>query len=254
MRPDPPGILTRAARPPDHTLRYGDHPDHVIDVRLPAAPGRPLVIFVHGGFWRPAYDRSHTGPLAADLADRGWPVATIEYRRVRRRDGCGYPLTLDDAAAAVDAAIAAGLGTGVPILAGHSAGGHLALWYASRGPVGVRGVLGLAPVCDFASAYDHGIGDHAVRDLLGGGPTDVPERYAAADPLGLRLAVPALLLHGTADLHVPVELSRTYAAGVAGTRLIELPGVDHFAVIDPESMAWPSVLSALTDLTGPTYA
>src|SRR5688572_24932971 len=99
MTRDPREVLTRPAPAPDLTLRYGDHPDHVIDLRLPtdgaAGPGRPLVVFLHGGFWRAAFDRSHAGPLAADLAGRGYPVAVVEYRRVGQEGG-GWPGTLDD--------------------------------------------------------------------------------------------------------------------------------------------------------------
>ena len=65
---------TRPAPPPDVTVRYGEHPDHVADVRLPAGRPGPLVIFLHGGFWRHEYDRSHTGPLATALAAAGFIV------------------------------------------------------------------------------------------------------------------------------------------------------------------------------------
>ncbi len=71
----------------------------MIDLRLPEVQTGPLVIFVHGGFWQAAYDRAHAGPLAADLAARGYPVACPEYRRVGQPGG-GWPGTLDDVAAA----------------------------------------------------------------------------------------------------------------------------------------------------------
>src|SRR3712207_5374773 len=60
-------VLQLPAPGPDLELRYGDHPDAVVDVRLggPGADRRPLVVFVHGGFWRPAYDRVHVRPLTA---------------------------------------------------------------------------------------------------------------------------------------------------------------------------------------------
>src|SRR5690606_161093 len=131
---DPREILTRPAPPPDQTVRYGDHPDQVIDLRRPAAdrPTRPLVAVIHGGFWRADYDRTHTAPLAADLAGRGHPVAQLEYRRTGQPGG-GWPGTFDDIAAAMAAlerwaADALGAGALPPVLLGHSAGGHLALW------------------------------------------------------------------------------------------------------------------------------
>ena len=76
MTRDSRSVLTRPAPPPDVTVRYGDHPDHVADVRRPPGRPGPLVIFLHGGFWRHEYDRGHTGPLASALAARRlrrWP-------------------------------------------------------------------------------------------------------------------------------------------------------------------------------------
>jgi acetyl esterase/lipase len=256
-------VLTRKAPGPDFTVRYGSHPDHVADVRMP--PGDvtgPLVIFVHGGFWRAAYDRAHAAPLAVDLAGRGYPAVTIEYRRVGRSGG-GWPGTFNDVAAAVARVpdlIGAELrarGRDVPdldrpLLAGHSAGGHLALWLATQPETaaGVRGVVALAPVADLGLAHRLWLDDGAVALLLGGGPDDVPDRYAAADPARLLPSkVPTVVVHGTEDDVVPVQMARTYvaAARAAGDRttLTEVVGAEHYALIDPLSAAWPTVLRAL---------
>src|SRR3981081_2184773 len=73
---EPRDILTRPAPPPDLVLRYGPDRDHVADLRLPAVPetsqtAAPLVVFLHGGFWRAAYDPAPTGPRGpARAADR----------------------------------------------------------------------------------------------------------------------------------------------------------------------------------------
>ena len=238
---------------PDYTVRYGSDADHVADVRLPSGDATgPLVVFIHGGFWRARYDREHVAPLAADLASRGYPVATIEYRRVGQSGG-GWPGTLDDVEAAVRAVPGLiGADLGQPVLAGHSAGGHLALWAASRVPA-VRGVLALAPVADLGLAHRLGLGAGAVADLLGGGPLDVPERYAAADPARLLpLRVPTIVVHGDDDQQVPVGVGREFCAAARrsgdDTRLIELAGIEHFALIEPGSAAWPAVLDALAAL------
>jgi acetyl esterase/lipase len=254
-------VLDRSAPAPDFTVAYGPEPDHIIDVRLPPTAGpAPLVIFLHGGFWRHEYDRAHVGPLATALARAGFVVATPEYRRTGAPGG-GWPGTLDDVRVAVQAAPGL-IGTGGEvILAGHSAGGQLALWaalWAGRGTPDpdrgashspVRGVVALAPVTDLRAAYELDLDGGAVLALLGGSPDEVPDRYAAADPLSrLPLGVPAVLVHGDQDRHVPVEFSRRYgaAAHAAGdpVRVVELPQTEHFAVIDPESAAWPDVVGA----------
>ncbi len=224
-------------------MRYGDGPDQLLEIW----PGSGVpVLFLHGGFWRARYDRSHARPLAADLAGRGYRVFLAEYRRIGQPGG-GYPGTLDDALAA--ARTVAEL-AGPPVLSGHSAGGHLALWLASRVPN--RGVLALAPVADLAEGYRLGLSSGAVGELLGGGPGEVPDRYAAADPIAqVPAPVPVTLVHGDADDTVPVELSRRYVAAGGTARLVELPEVDHYAVITPGSGAWPAVLAELAALAGP---
>ena len=273
---DPREVLTRPAPPPDFTVRYGDGPEHVADVRLPAGAGRatlagpagpatlaepasvdarPPVVFLHGGFWMAEYDRAHVGPLAADLAGRGYPVVCLEYRRVGQPGG-GWPGTFEDVADGL-AVVIERLGLGAPVLAGHSAGGQLALWAAGRVPC--LGVLALAPVADLARGHELGLGGGAVALLLGGGPADVPDRYAAVDPLRLvPPPVPVVVVHGDRDDRVPVALGRDYVAAArrvgAHARLVELPGVEHFGLIDPRSAAWPSVLAALADLAAPGTA
>jgi acetyl esterase/lipase len=257
MAANPTDVLARRVPGPDFVVRYGHHHDQIADVRMPAgSPSGPLVIFIHGGFWRAAYDRSHVGPLAVDLARRGHPVAAIEYRRVGQ-DGGGWPGTFADVAAAVArvpglVAEATAIDLGRPVVAGHSAGGHLALWAAAREPRAISAVVALAPVADLALAYRLGLGDGAVAALLGGGPTEVPDRYAYGEPG--RPTVPTAIVHGSADDVVPVAVSRAYVARANLERhadsyceatLVELAGVEHYGVIDPRSPAWSTVLAAL---------
>jgi acetyl esterase/lipase len=252
---DPREVLGRPAPSPDFTIRYGDGPEQVADVRLPGGPtpdGRPPVMFLHGGFWMAEYDRGHVGPLAADLAGRGYPVVCLEYRRIGQPGG-GWPGTFDDVLAGLRALTARAEFT-APVLAGHSAGGQLALWAAGRVPC--RGVVALAPVADLGRGYALGLGDGAGGALLGGGPDEVPDRYAAVDPA--RLApppVPVVVVHGDLDDRVPVGIGRDYVAAArsagAAVRLVELPGVEHFGLIDPLSSAWPAVLAALEEVAQP---
>ncbi|WP_410810677.1 alpha/beta hydrolase family protein [Micromonospora sp. 067-2] len=261
MPTDPRAVLTRPAPEPDRTVAYGDHPDQVADLRRPTGggPARPLVIVVHGGFWRVEYDRRHTGPLAAALAASGYPVAQLEYRRVGQPGG-GWPGTLTDVLAGVAAlprlaaeAMPDQMTGSAPILVGHSAGGQLAMYAAATAPAPVGGVLALAPVADLAEAYRRDLGPGAVAALLGGGPERFPDRYAAADP---RMLVPmptrTVVVHGSEDLQVPAAMSRDFvtSASAAGSdiSLVELSECEHFGLIDPESAAWPSVVAALRSL------
>jgi acetyl esterase/lipase len=272
---DSPDVLTRHARAPDLALRYGDHPDQVADVHLPprvsaermqAGAETIFAIFLHGGFWRSAYGREHTAPLAEALAAAGFVVCAPEYRRTGQPGG-GWPGTFDDVAAAVDrlpglVAQATGgvVDVGRIVIGGHSAGGHLAIWVASRHrlPVGSRwrtarpartSVVALAGVSDLTACFDQRLGRQAAGELIGGSPEQFPSRYAETDPAQLLpIGVPVRLVHGTADDLVPADMSLSYAARAqtAGDDVIctILPGAGHFDLIDPLSAVWPQVAGA----------
>lgn len=247
-------------------LSYGDGPEQIAELFLPA-DGEPaaLMLFLHGGYWRARFDRAHARPLAEDLAGRGYAVLLAEYRRVGQPGG-GWPGTLLDVAAVVEVAVVLrdSIGLGLPlVLAGHSAGGQLALWAAARHllpagapgrsapPSSVAGVLALAPVADLPEAYRLALSDNATADFLGGSPEEHPDRYAAADPVGLGSpGVPVTILHGLADETVPAALSSRYGADGRAEVLL-LPGEEHFGVVTPGSTAWPEVLAALDSLVRP---
>ncbi len=116
-------------------FRYGPGPSQVAELHLPQSRPCPVVVLVHGGFWRVPYGRPLMAPLARGLAARGFAAWNIGYRRVGERGG-GWPGTFADAAAAVDAladlAREHGLDLDRVASVGHSAGGHLALWTAAR--------------------------------------------------------------------------------------------------------------------------
>ncbi|MEV5598179.1 alpha/beta fold hydrolase [Streptomyces sp. NPDC052496] len=239
-------LLGLAPVPPDATTAYGPHPDQVIDLYGPRNDG-PVVLLLHGGFWRAAYDRTHLSPLAAELARHGLPVALAEYRRVGA--GGGWPRTYEDVPAAA-AALAR------PVVAvGHSAGGHLALLLAAArahrpGPDAPLRVVAVAPVADLAHAHELGLSGGAVAEFLGDGPGRA-DRLAAADPVRrLPATVPVTILHGTADPDVPVELSRRYvrAAAAAGgpvPLLREQAGTGHYAHVTPGTAAFRVLLDTL---------
>jgi acetyl esterase/lipase len=255
--PDPADVTTRSAEPPDAVVRYAGHDDGLVDVHVPAGPTtpRPLVFFVHGGFWRQAHDRRHARPLANALAAEGYVVALPEYRRVGRAGG--WPTTADDVEAALSATPGLLEGIGVPTttttLVGHSAGGHLVLWLANQPGHAIERVVALAPVGNLRAAAEDGMGSGATVDFLGGTPEQVPEVYDAADPASRMRSRPpceVVVVHGDDDEDVPVQGSRGLRARFSWLDYRELAGADHFAVIDPLSQAWPEVLRAVGGAVG----
>ena len=237
------------------TLSYGTLPSQEGDLYLPLGSRLPVVCLLHGGFWRMPYGRDELGAVAADLAARGFAVWNVEYRRLGAPGG-GWPGTFHDVAAAIDH-LEDFLADGVDLdldrvtVAGHSAGGHLALWVAARNrppalaaPARVRpfAVAGLAPISDLARTHAGAAGNGAVNELLGGSPGERPERYAAASPIEmLPLGVRQLIVHGVQDEALPIDMSRDYAAAARAAgdavELVELPAAGHMDSVDPASAA-----------------
>jgi acetyl esterase/lipase len=235
------------------THRYGDDPSQLADLHLPPGAGPfPVAVVLHGGFWRDRYDRTLMDEVCTDLAAHGWAAWNLEYRRLG--GGGGWPATFTDVEAGIDqlALLRAPIDIRRVVAIGHSAGGHLALWAATRAEPAVRvtAAAGQAAVSDLAAAARLGLSGGATAELLGGPPELVPDRYAAASPIKrLPLGVPSLLVHGGRDDTVPVELSHGFhrAAVAAGDdcALVVLERDGHFEHIDPSTPAWATVTAWL---------
>lgn len=238
------------------TTTYGDHPSQIVHRWDPEGPAgadapAPVAVLLHGGWWRDLHDARLMDPLARDLTAAGWAVWNIEYRRTGT-DGGGWPQTRDDVARALDLLAATAerderLDTSRVVSIGHSAGGHLALMTAADSPV--TSVVPLAPITDLRRCAEAGLGEGAVAPFLG--PDPAPQLYAESSPVHrLPFGVPQLLVHGDQDQRVPVGHSRDYAAAAraAGDPVDyrEIPGADHFDVIDPAHAAWRAVRDTLT--------
>jgi acetyl esterase/lipase len=225
------------------TIRYGDDPSQYAELSRPSGAPRGVVVVIHGGFWRSAYDLSLGRPLAGDLVEKGWAALNIEYRRVG--NGGGVPATLDDVRAAVATLGDTGFDLSRVVTLGHSAGGHLAAWAGHALDV-VTHVISQAGVLDLVTADRDGLGGGAVQAFLGHPAT---EADADVDPTQqLPLDVPLWCVHGTDDVIVPISQSLDYvdaatAAGAEAT-MVEVPG-DHFVLIDPTTEAWQQTLAIL---------
>jgi acetyl esterase/lipase len=239
-------ILTRKADPPDVIVTYGLAPEQVGDIRYGRHGAQlPLVVLIHGGFWKPQYDKTHVGTMSMALAAAGWTALTLEYRRIP-----GQPdATLQDIRSALQTLPSSvAQHNGKLLLLGHSAGGHLALWAAAKcKPHALQGVVALAPAADLRLSDVMQLGDGAVRLFLGTSPDARPDVDPVQQPAP---AVAVTIVQGTADEVVPLEVAKSYCAVFPMTRLIVLQDTGHFALIDPISNAWPIVVEELRRSSG----
>jgi acetyl esterase/lipase len=245
-------ILT--AKPPaaDWRLTYGSDPNQFVDIRFPAGNrALPVVFFIHGGYWRARYDLTYAGHLCEALKKAGVATWNVEYRRVGNAGG-GWPGTFEDIRSAYRSLQGQIIRSSLPrfdldrvVVAGHSAGGQLALCLAAHEKT-VSRVISLAGVLDLRRAWELHLSNDAVVEFLGGSPKEVPEHYREASPAEQPIPhARQLIVHGTADADVPYEISRSYAERKkkAGEpiELITLPEEGHFGIVDPGSKIWPKI-------------
>jgi acetyl esterase/lipase len=231
-----------------HHIPYGGHASQFFDIWHPKETVRGFVVFVHGGFWRAKYDLTHANSFCAALAARGIITANLEYRRIGEAGG-GWPGTFKDVIAGVRAA-REHLGR-VPVVVGHSAGGHLALRLACE-PIPLKAVIALAPVADLRRAYELNLSNGAVVEFLGGTPEAMPSRYDEACASSHVSSARRTIMHGTKDEDVPIEITRAFMQAsqndLERPTLVEMPEASHMDLINPESPAGRTVIDVVAQL------
>lgn len=243
--------------PADHVITYGEDDLQFGELRLPQGEGPfPVMVFIHGGCWLSDYNLNHTRKLAAAFTAEGIATWLIEYRRVGDQGG-GWPGTFDDVAAAMDKV--AELAEQYPLdldhllVAGHSAGGHLAIWLANRPSQWGKGVtptavLSMAPAADLVYLDGQHVCGDVVEQLMGGTASQVPERYELGSGTArLPLPIPQWVVLGALDENwLPV--GKRYVEAALASDGITHPVIagesGHFEMIDPDSSTWPLVLEA----------
>ena len=226
----------------DARIVYGPEPQQFGDLRVPAGEGPfPLALVLHGGYWQATYNLIHTGHMCEALRDAGIASWNIEYRRLGDPGG-EWP------AAAADLELALAHVERLPlahdgrtVLAGHSAGGQLALWAARRTGLAV---VALAPVSDVRDAVERRGAESAPARFM------APEHFAEGSPVELLpLGTHQIVIHGDADDSVPYEMSVRYVeAAHDEAELVTLPGAGHFEPIDPQAPQFAETLAAIRRL------
>ena len=202
----------------------------------------PLVVLVHGGCWLNAYDIKHTYALSTALAQSGYSVWSVEYRRTGDVGG-GWPGSFEDVVKAIEQLTAYGkkpFSLANTVVVGHSAGGHLALLAGAKLPE-LAGVIGLAAISDI-EAYS--LGQNSCQQVtsrfMGGSVLDKPQAYKEANPVAQRLHSHTFLLQGEADNIVPIS-----QATVPGVPVVMQQDAGHFDWVHPGTPAFQTLLIQL---------
>jgi acetyl esterase/lipase len=250
-------------------LNYGNDSLQFGDLRLPQGEDKaPVIMIIHGGCWLSQYDLSLMDSMAHDLSAKGYATWNIEYRRTEDPGGA-WPGTFTDVANALK--YLSSIAENYPIdinqvyLTGHSAGGHLALWLGAQGQLNeeselkvqnlpkIQGILSLAGITDLQTYYSPSGCGNNVKNLIGGIPDELRDRYEEASPISyLPLNIPQILVNGDKDFIVPIEHIQPYyeKAKFKGDsiQLLRIPSAGHFEVITPGSTAWTAIINAFEEL------
>lgn len=232
----------------------GGHERQKLDLYLPEKTDGPvpLIVWVHGGGWQ-AGSKENCPPLAAGYVQRGYAVASLNYRLSSH---AVFPAQIEDCKAAIRWLRAHAEHYGIDPARigawGSSAGGHLAALLGTSGDVGgfdvgqhldqssrVQAVCDYFGPTDFIALAKERDADRPASDwspaskLIGGFVLDHPDKVARANPITYVSAddPPMLIVHGDQDPLVPLGQSELLLAALqkAGVsfRLHVIRGAGH---------------------------
>jgi acetyl esterase/lipase len=199
-----------------YSISYGPDSRHQMDIALPKnrSTNTPVVILIHGGAWVMG-NRYYFSTDIQKFADDGIACATINYRYASERKGIHNDEIVADIRRAMDFIISKSEEWQVSPdrfgLAGHSAGGHLALMtaYTKNEDHRIKACVSWAGPVDLLDEEQLGItgSDEVFRIFVGQTPNSAGgnEAYKKASPYHMaeNNSVPTLLIHGTNDPGVP---------------------------------------------------
>ena len=227
-------------------LPYGAHPRQRFDFFPAQGEAQGVMLYLHAGYWQ-SRDKSLFRFLAPAFQARGFHVALANYPLCP-------DVTLDELVAAVTPSVAAVAaharqreGNDLPlVVAGHSAGAHLAsvlgLSHGDRprhDPARVDGVWAISGIYDLAPLVDTTLNQKLRLDLATARRLS-PLLTAQAAP------VPAVWLVGGAETPAFVAQNATMHQrwqASAWSACVDMPGADHFTVLQD----WTALRGPLAD-------
>jgi acetyl esterase/lipase len=221
------------------------------------ALARPGLLFIHGGGWTGGCPTWHLRQCCA-LAEQGYVAATATYRLAPAHP---WPAQLDDVLAAVawlrEHASELGLDPGRLVIAGTSAGGHLAALAALAPGAGLAGAILWYPALDLAVVAEHEVGPDTLAGLFGKPPTAQQLRAASPTHRVSPGCPPVLTLTGELDEITPPwtaeDFHRRLTEAAVENRLVVYRGKDHQFDLYPGGWedSFAETLAFLETVVGP---
>ncbi|MEZ7830688.1 MAG: alpha/beta fold hydrolase [Gammaproteobacteria bacterium] len=240
-------VLAVPYREADITHNYGENQFQFGQLWLPATtPARASLVLIHGGCWLNQFDITYSHGLSSALADAGFAVWSLEYRRTGDEGGA-WPGTFEDIIAGINSLndIDAIESENLAIL-GHSAGGHLALLAGAQSELLDMEpdlIVGLAAISDVVSyAAGSNTCQTATPLFMGGDVSDRAQEYFDANPSNHGLHENTVLLQGDVDEIVPLS-----QATLSGARTIISSGANHFDWAHPGTLAYRRLVELLDE-------
>lgn len=240
-------VLNLSFREADARHEYGTDQFQFAQLWQPVSgPARASLILIHGGCWLNQFDIAYTYGMSTALANWGFEVWSLEYRRTGDAGG-GWPGTYEDIIAGINSLAESGAISSENLaILGHSAGGHLALLAGAQSElldVEPELIVGLAAISDIV-AYAEGSStcETAVPLFMGGDISERGQQYFDANPINHNVHENSVLMLGDTDEIVPLS-----QATLSGARTIISTNAGHFDWSHPETNAFRRLLELLDE-------
>ena len=196
-------------------ISYGSDEQQKFDIALPANRGANtgVIILIHGGGWS-AGDKSAFTKSLNFFAENGFACVTMNYRLAEEESDVKLTQMLDDIGKVINLISEKSaewkISDNLFALAGHSAGGHLALLYSYSKNINkkIKTVITMSGISDLNddSFNSSGVLSEMINDILVNKNEDSRKKASPINNISSS-SVPTLLIHGSSDEFVPYSQS-----------------------------------------------